>query len=129
MATHLGREGIIKVNQFRVVGELRNYSLSHNSDVVEDSTLNDAYRTKKATLQTWTMSADVYWDEEDAGQVRLTPGAYVLIDLYPEGIASSAVFYGAFGYVTKYDISGTFDGMVEGSITVEGTGILSTLTV
>jgi len=129
MATHLGREGTIKVALTRVVGELRNYSLSHSSDVVEDSTLNDTYRTKKATLQTWTMSADVYWDETDEGQVRLTPGSGVLIDLYPEGFASSAVYYGGFGVVTKFDISGTFDGMVEGSITVEGTGILSTLTV
>lgn len=129
MATHLGREGIIKVAISRVVGELRNYSLSHSSDVVEDSTLNDVYRTKKATLQTWSMSADVFWDETDEGQVRLTPGANVFIDLYPEGVASSAVYYGGLGVVTKYDISGTFDGMVEGSITVEGNGVLPTLTV
>lgn len=129
MATHLGREGIIKVAISRVVGELRNYSLSHSSDVVEDSTLNDAYRTKKATLQTWSMSADVYWDEADEGQIRLTPGANVFIDLYPEGVASSAIYYGGLGVVTKYDISGTFDGMVEGSITVEGNGVLPTLTV
>ena len=129
MATHLGREGILKVAISRVVGELRNYSLAYSSDVVEDSTLNDEYRTKKATLETWTMSADVYWDEADVGQVRLTPGAGVFIDLYPEGIASSAILYGGLGVVTRYDISGTFDGMVEGSITVEGNGILSALTV
>jgi predicted secreted protein len=128
MANHLGREGTVRISS-TTIGELRNYSLSHSSDTVEDSTLGDTYRTRKATLRSWSVSGDVYWDEVDAGQIALTIGSTVTVNLYPEGAASTAVYYSGAGIVTKFDISASFDGMVEGSISIEGNGVLSTLTV
>jgi predicted secreted protein len=106
MANHLGREGTVKISS-TTIGELRNYSLAHSSDVVEDSVIGDTYRTRKATLKTWT----------------------VTVNLYSEGIASTSTYYTGSGIVTKFDISAAFDGMVEGSISIEGNGALSTLTV
>jgi predicted secreted protein len=53
----------------------------------------------------------------------------VTVNLYPEGIASTSTYYTGGGIVTKFDISAAFDGMVEGSISIEGNGALSTLTV
>jgi len=67
MANHLGREGLVKISS-TTIGELRNYSLSHSSDVVEDSVIGDTYRTRLATMKTWSASGDLYWDETDAGQ-------------------------------------------------------------
>ena len=128
MANHLGREGTVKISS-TTIGELRNYSLAHSSDVVEDSVIGDTYRTRKATMKTWSVNGDLYWDETDAGQIALTIGSTVTVNLYPEGIASTSTYYSGSGIVTKFDISAAFDGMVEGSISIEGNGALSTLTV
>lgn len=128
MANHLGREGTVKISS-TTIGELRNYSLAHSSDVVEDSVIGDTYRTRKATLKTWSVNSDLYWDEVDAGQIALTIGSTVTVNLYPEGVGATSTYYSGSGIVTKFDISAAFDGMVEGSISIEGNGALSTLTV
>jgi predicted secreted protein len=128
MANHLGREGTVRISS-TTIGELRNYSLSHSSDIVEDSTIGDIYRTRKATMRSWSVSGDVYWDEVDAGQIALTVGATVTVNLYPEGAAATAVYYSGSGIVSKFDLSASFDGMVESAISIEGNGVLSSLTV
>ena len=128
MANHLGREGVFKISS-TTVGEIRNYALAQSSDVVEDSVIGDIYRTRRATMKTWSVSGDLYWDETDAGQIALTIGSAVTVNLYPEGADSTDVYYSGAGIVTKFDISAAFDGMVEGSISIEGNGTLSTLTV
>lgn len=127
MANHLGREGVVKLSS-TTIGELRNYSLAQSSDVVEDSVIGDTFRTRKATMKTWSVSGDLYWDLADAGQVLLTIGSSVTVNLYPMG-TTSATYYSGGGIVTKYDVSAAFDGMVEGSISIEGNGTLSVLTV
>lgn len=128
MANHLGREGTVKIGT-TAIGELRNYSLAHSSDTVEDSVIGDTYRTRKATMRTWSVSGDLYWDETDAGQLLLSIGASVTVNLYPEGADSGDYYYTGGGIVTKFDVSAAFDGMVEGSISIEGNGTLATATV
>jgi hypothetical protein len=127
MANHLGREGSLQISA-TTVGELRNYALSHTFDTVEDTTLGDTYRTRKPTLGTWSLNSDLYWDELNAGQIALTVGQTVTVALYPEGTAATSRYYTGQGIVTKFDISAAFDGMVEGSITVEGASALQSLT-
>ena len=127
MANHIGREGLIKISS-TTVGELRNYSLSHSSDTVEDSVIGDTYRTRQGSMKTWSASADLYWDEADAGQLLVTIGSTVTLVLYPEGNQVTDVYYSGSAIVTKFDVSASFDGLVEGSIAFEGNGVLSTLT-
>jgi len=128
MANHLGREGIVKISS-TTIGELRNYALSHSSDTVEDSVIGDTYRTRLATMKTWSASGDLYWDEANAGQLLITIGSSVTLNLYPEGADTGDIYYSGSAIVTKFDISASFDGIVEGSIAFEGNGALSTLTV
>ena len=128
MANHLGREGIVKISA-TTIGELRNYALSHSSDTVEDSVIGDTYRTRLATMKTWSASGDLYWDETNAGQLLITIGSAVTLNLYPEGADTGDIYYSGAAIVTKFDISASFDGIVEGSIAFEGNGALSTLTV
>ncbi|MBM4229504.1 MAG: hypothetical protein FJ184_01995 [Gammaproteobacteria bacterium] len=128
MANHLGREGVFKISS-TTIGEIRNYALAQSSDVVEDTVIGDTFRTRRATLKTWSVNGDLFWDEVDAGQIALTIGSAVTVNLYPEGIAATSTYYSGGGIVTKFDISAAFDGMIEGSITIEGNGTLSTLTV
>jgi predicted secreted protein len=128
MANHLGREGLVKISS-TTIGELRNYSLSHSSDTVEDSVIGDTYRTRLATMKTWSASGDLYWDETDAGQLLITIGSSVTLNLYPEGATTGDVYYTGSAIVTKFDISASFDGLVEGAISFEGNGVLTVTSV
>jgi predicted secreted protein len=128
MANHLGREGLVKISA-TTIGELRNYSLSHSSDTVEDSVIGDTYRTRLATMKTWSASGDLYWDETDAGQLLITIGSSVTLNLYPEGATAGDVYYTGSAIVTKFDISASFDGIVEGAISFDGNGVLTVTSV
>ena len=127
MATKLGREGLIKLSS-TTIGELRNYALTHSSDTVEDSVLGDTYRTRLASMKTFSVSGDLYWDEGDAGQLLITIGSQVTLNLYPEGASTGDVYYSGAATVTQFNVSASFDGVIEGQISFEGNGVLSTLT-
>ena len=127
MATKLGREGLIKLSS-TTIGELRNYALTHSSDVVEDSVLGDTYRTRLASMKSFSVSGDLYWDEGDAGQLLITIGSSVTLNLYPEGASTGDVYYSGAAIVTQFNVSASFDGVIEGQISFEGNGVLSTLT-
>ena len=127
MATKLGRDGLIRISS-TTIGELRNYALTHTSDTVEDSVLGDTYRTRLASMKTWSASGDLYWDEGDAGQLLITIGSSVTLNLYPEGASTGDVYYSGAAIVTQFNVSASFDGIVEGQISFEGNGVLSVLT-
>ena len=127
MATKLGRDGLIKISS-TTIGELRNYALTHSSDTVEDSVLGDTYRTRLASMKTFSVSGDLYWDETNAGQLLITIGSSVTLNLYPEGADTGDVFYSGAAIVTQFNVSASFDGVIEGQISFEGNGVLSTLT-
>jgi predicted secreted protein len=127
MATKLGREGLIKLSS-TTIGELRNYALTHTSDTVEDSVLGDTYRTRLASMKSFSVSGDLYWDEGDAGQLLITIGSSVTLNLYPEGASTGDVYYSGAAIVTQFNVSASFDGIIEGQISFEGNGVLSVLT-
>lgn len=125
MATHTGSEGTVHVGA-NAIAEIRSYSLEETSDTVEDTTMGDTYRTRKATLKMWSGSVDVFWDETDTnGQVALVVGSEVTVNFYPEGNASGDNYYTGSAIVTGRTINASFDGMVEASLTLEGNGALT----
>ena len=129
MAVHKGSEGTVKVG-VNPIAEIRSYSLEESADTLETTTMGDTARTYLPSLSTFSGSVDVYWDETDTtGQGALTIGAEVTLNIYPEGDASSDVYYTGSAIVTGVTRSGSFDGMVEASISVQGTGALTSSTV
>lgn len=129
MATHKGSEGTVHVGS-NAVAEIRSYSLDETADTVEDTSMGDAARTYIASLTTFSGSIDVFWDETDtSGQVALSVGSSVTLKWYPEGTASGDTYYTGTALVTGKNISASFDGMVEASISVQGTGAITTATV
>ena len=129
MAVHKGSEGTVKVGA-NAIAEIRSYSLEESADTLETTTMGDTARTYLPSLSTFSGSVDVYWDETDTtGQGALTIGAEVTLNIYPEGDASSDVYYTGSAIVTGVTRSGSFDGMVEASISVQGTGALTSSTV
>jgi len=129
MATHKGSEGTVKVGA-NAVAEVRSFSISETGDTIEDTTMGDAARTYKPSLTSWSGSVEVYWDETDTtGQVALTVGAEVTLNVYPEGSSTGADYLTGSAIVTGRTINSSFDGMVEASITVQGNGALTADTV
>ena len=125
MATHKGSEGTVKVGA-NAIAEVRSFSISETGDTVEDTTMGDAARTYKPSLTSWSGSVEAYWDETDtSGQVALTVGAEITLNVYPEGSASGATFLTGAAIVTGRTINSSFDGMVEASLTVQGNGALA----
>ena len=129
MATHTGSEGTVKVGS-DAIAEIRSFSLEESADTLEDTTMGDTARTYKSSLTTFTGSVDVFWDETDTtGQGALTIGASVTLNVYPEGDASGDTYYSGTAIVTGVTRSSSFDGLVEASITVQGSGALTATTV
>ena len=127
MATHTGSEGTVRVGA-NTIAEIRSYSLEETSDTAEDTSMGDAYRTFKTTLKAWTGSVDVFWDETDTnGQSALVVGSVVTANFFPEGASAgvSEKYYSGSAIVTCKTVTGSFDGMVESTITLQGTGALT----
>ena len=92
--------------------------------------MGDTARTYKSSLTTFTGSLDVFWDETDTtGQGALTIGAEVTFAVYPEGDTSGDTYYTGTAIVTEVSRTAAFDGLVEASISLQGTGALSESTV
>ena len=124
MATHTGSEGTLKVGS-DTIGEIRSFSISESADTLEDTTMGDASRTYKASLKTFTGSVDVFWDEVDVGQTAMSVGSTVTFSVYPEGATTGDKYFTGSAIVTGLTVNSSFDGMVEASITLQGTGALS----
>jgi len=129
MATHIGRDGVIKLGGTggsNAIAELRSFSIEETGDTVETTRMTSTSRTFSPTLTSFTGSADVYWDETDtSGQGALTVGAEVTINFYPEGTDTGDTYYYGDAIVTGVSRSASFDGMVEASITFQGDGALA----
>ncbi len=124
MATHTGSEGTIKIGS-TVLGELRSYTLEQTSDTIEDTSMGDAVRTYKVGLKGSSGSASVFFDEADAGQILCTVGSAITLNVFPEGNQSGDKFYAVDAIVTGYNVSASFDGLVEAEITFQGTGAVT----
>lgn len=129
MANHKGSEGTVKVGS-NAVAEIKSYSITETADTIEDTVMGDAARTYKPSLTSFSGSLDVLWDETDTtGQGALTVGSEVTLNVYPEGSTSGDTYFTGSAIVTSVAVSGSFDGLVTASISVQGNGALSTTTV
>lgn len=129
MATHTGSEGTVKVGA-NSIAEIRSFSIDETGDTVEDTTMSDTSRTYKSSLTSFSGSVDVFWDETDTtGQGALTVGAEITINAYPEGDTTGDTYKTGSAIVTGVSLSSSFDGMVESSISFQGSGALTTTTV
>jgi len=128
MATHTGSEGTVKIGS-DTLGEIRSYTIESSGETIEDSKMGDSARTYKAGLTTFTASFEVYFDETDTAQNAVDAGASITFSVYPEGDTAGDTYYTGSGIVTGRSITASFDGMVEMSLSVQGSGALTETTV
>tara|TARA_Y100001978_G_scaffold196809_1_gene206779 strand:- start:982 stop:1371 length:390 start_codon:yes stop_codon:yes gene_type:complete len=128
MATHLGKEGTVQVGS-NAIAEIRGFSIDETIDTVEDTSMGDASKSYLASIKDFSGSVDVLYDETDTnGQTALAVGSSVTLNFAPEGSDSGDVKLTGTAIVTGKSITSTFDGLVESTITVQGTGGLTTTT-
>ena len=129
MANHKGSEGVVKVGA-NTVAEVRDWSLSETADTIEDTTMGDSARTRKAGLTSASGSITAFWDEADTtGQGAMTVGAEVTLNLYPEGATSGDTYATLSAIITEAGVSASFDGMVEATFSFEANGAVTWGTV
>lgn len=128
MATHLGKEGTVQVGS-NAIGEIRGFSIDETIDTVEDTSMGDSSKSYLASIKDFSGSVDVLYDEADTnGQTALAVGSSVTLNFAPEGSDSGDVKLTGTAIVTGKSITSSFDGLVESTITVQGTGGLTTTT-
>ena len=128
MATHTGSEGTVKIGSDQLA-EVRSYTIESSGETIEDTSMGDAARTYKAGLTTFTASFEVYFDETDTAQGAVDAGASITFSVYPEGETAGDTYYTGSCIVTGRSITASFDGMVEMSLSVQGSGALTETTV
>ena len=128
MATHLGKEGTVQVGS-NAIAEIRSFSIDETIDVVEDTSMGDSSKTYLASIKDFSGTVDVLYDETDTnGQTALSLGSSVTLNFAPEGTDSGDVKLTGTAIVTGKSVTSSFDGLVESTITVQGTGGLTTTT-
>lgn len=131
MATLTGNNGTISVAG-QVVAAVRNFSVETTADTIETSVMGTDVRTYVKGMSSYTGSADIYFDPEefDTYESTFNPtvgsvgGAAVNVKFYIDyasGSGNDTVFTGS-AVVTGYTVNATMDGMVEASISFQGSG-------
>jgi hypothetical protein len=129
MATFSGSDGVILVGTNQVA-EVRSYSIDETMDTLEDTSMGDTSRTYKTSLKSFSGSADVFFDDTDtSGQGGLTVGTSATLNIQMEGNTTGDHKLSGTVLVTGRTITASFDGLVEASITFQGTGALTESTV
>ena len=132
MATLTGNNGAVSINGIAVLA-VRNWSIEMTADTIETTTMGTDVRTYLTGLSAFSGSADVYFDASDydtnettfnptsglVGASGVTGKFYVELD--SSGTNVDKAFTGTI-IVTGYTVNATMDGMVEGSISFQGTG-------
>lgn len=129
MANHLGNEGEVKFAT-NAIAEIKSFSITETADTVEDTIMGDTWKTHQVTHKGWQAQVTVLWDESNTqGQAACTVGASGTFAFYPEGSTTGDTYLSGTGIVTSREISSQYNGLVEMTLQVQGTGALTTQTV
>lgn len=134
MAIITGNNGVVKIDNASgtptAVAAVRNFSVEITSDTIETTAMGQETRSYVRGLSSWSGSADIYFDA-----ANLTGGANVIAALIPTGGAvgdtpitvefylnNTAGKFSGDAIVTGYTVNSSMDGMVEASISIQGSG-------
>jgi hypothetical protein len=124
MATYKGSDGVVTIGG-STVGEIRSFSVEESADTIEDTAMGDTSRSYKSSLKSFTASIDALFDNDDSGQDALTIGSEVACVFRSQGTGSTNMERSGTGIVTGVSINQSYDGLVETSFTLQGTGALA----
>lgn len=134
MAILTGNNGVVKIDNASgtptAVAAVRNFSVELTADTIETSTMSTDVRTYVKGMSSWSGSADIYFDP-----ANYTGGANVIAALNPtSGVVGASTVtvelylsdtsnkFAGEAIITGYTVNSTMDGMVEASISFQGSG-------
>mgnify|MGYP006274865545 CR=1 FL=1 len=129
MATLVGNDGAVTLNSVAVAA-VRNFSLDFTADTIENTTMGSDTRTYVRGPASFSGSIDVYFDPVNFnGNVHFNPtsgtvgqsnysGTFYLKQDATDDIAFTVGNL----IVTGYSIKSSYDGLVEATISVQGSG-------
>jgi len=135
MAILTGNNGVVKLDasvggSVAVIANVRNFSVELTRDTIETTTMGVDVRTFLTGLSQWSGSADIYFDPAaSTGTIAThavlnptsgTVGLSTLsVELY---LADTAGKFSGEVIITGFTVNSTMDGMVEASISFQGSG-------
>ena len=135
MAVLTGNNGTISLVSGQTVAATRNFSVEITSDTIETTTMGTDVRTYVKGLSSFSGSADIYFDDAvfDTYESTFNPtasnvgSAAIAVKFYIDfasGSGNDSVFQGN-AIVTGFTVNSTMDGMVEASISFQGSGAVT----
>jgi hypothetical protein len=131
MATMVGNDGSISINSIALAA-VRNFSIDVTADTIETTTMGTDARTYVKGLSSFSSSADIYFDptEFSGSDVTFNPtsssalvgASGVAGKFYLDQDATNDIVFSGTIIVTGYTVNSSMDGMVEASISFQGTG-------
>lgn len=124
MATYKGKDGIFRIAGV-IVGECRSFEITESANEVDTSRMGTDWTSVTSTQLSWKASAETWWDPTDAGQGGLVIGSVIAVEFYPRGVGSSLNRYTGNALITNISRPQSFDGIVEATVEMTGTGALT----
>tara|TARA_R110002153_G_scaffold270621_2_gene437154 strand:+ start:880 stop:1290 length:411 start_codon:yes stop_codon:yes gene_type:complete len=136
MAVYEGSNGTVKIKSgadaLTAVASVRTWSIDITRETVESTAMGVGSRTYLKGLESFSGSMDIVYDDAEDAIVKaaLSPitDDTVSVELYPDLDVVATKFAGDI-IVTSYSVTTAYDGLVEASISFQGTGDLTTETI
>ena len=134
MATHTGVEGVVKVST-NTVAEVVSFSLSVESELIDQVKLGDTFRSFKAGTRQWSGEITCHWDETDSSgqqalQTAILNGSSVTLNLYPEGATNPDSYYTGTAFLKSLSVDiADNDSNVMAKYSFQGSGAVTQGTV
>jgi predicted secreted protein len=130
MASHAGKDGKITVKSgsgsATTLAAVRSWTLNETAEVLDATVMNASgvtYRTRISSFRAWDGAATLLWDDaSDAGQALIVPGDTLEVVFYPEGFDTGDTVWTGSAIVTAANKQASYDGLVDMSVTFQGTG-------
>lgn len=131
MSALTGRDGQVTIAG-NIVASTRSFSVDITADTIETTTMGTDVRTYVKGMSSWSGSADVYFDLSTnqanllvAGSSATVGGTPVAVKFYiDQDVSNDVVLYGN-GIITGYSVSSSMDGLVEATISIQGSGAVT----
>ena len=128
VAAYTGEAGSISYGG-ATVAAVRSFTVDNEAQTIESTAMGNPgnARSYLGGLTQWSGSLDVYQIDDDTEQTAMLAaaqsGAEAEIILYPSGSSKGISLTGNV-IITGHSLTSSFDGMVEGSISFQGSGAL-----
>ena len=133
MAAIRGTSGVVELSA--ALAEVTSFTIDTTMDTIDTSAMGNEMRTFTHGLGSFTISADVVIEATDAAtqytdiaELQFADGSTSPVSsftLYPEGNSSGSIKMTGSAIVTGFSMTSSFDGIVTGSLTMQGTGNLN----